>query len=97
MEITFLNWRLSVERVFFDENTLAGMYDDAASRWSRSIDRMGYLQAYRSLFTRLCADGTLATLPDVPAVLDGGIGTGELAAGLMHAKPVSHWHGVDIS
>ncbi len=99
MEITILNWRvkMDMERVFHDENKLAGMYDKAASRWSRSIDRMGYIEAYNDLFGRLCADGTLAHLPANPAVLDGGIGTGELSLALANHVQVGQWHAVDIS
>lgn len=97
MEIVVLNWRLRVERVTFDEDKLAKMYNRVAGRWSRSIQRMGYLYAYDRLFRRLCDNGVLAGLRHNVAVLDAGIGTGELAAAFVRHQPDIALHGIDIS
>ncbi len=97
MEINILNWRVRIERVIFEEGKLADMYDQAAGRWSRSIQRMGYLHAYDRLFRGLYNDGTLAELPATASVLDAGIGTGELSAALVRRQPGTLLAGIDIS
>lgn len=97
MELNIFNWRLSIQRVFHDEATLAAMYSAAAPRWGRSIDRMGYLRAYDALFARLTAGGLLSNLSAEAVILDAGIGTGEFAAALQQYRPLAGWHGIDIS
>ena len=77
---------------------LAAMYDEAASRWHRSLQRLGYPRAYADLFARLHALGRLGSLTDGDRVLDCGIGAGDLSLALARATvaPVQI-EGVDIS
>jgi len=74
------------------------MYDGAASRWHRSLQRLGYPRAYADLFARLRALGLLRSLPTGGRVLDCGIGAGDLSLALARATvtPVQI-AGVDIS
>lgn len=97
MKFTVLNWRFEFERVFFDERKLAGMYNDAANRWERSIGRMGYLHAYQLLFQQLQRDGALSHMEVGSKVLDTGIGTGALTHALQSIRPDVNVIGVDIS
>ncbi|MGB7337929.1 MAG: class I SAM-dependent methyltransferase [Phototrophicaceae bacterium] len=97
MEVTFLNWKLSFERVFFDEPTLATMYDSAANRWEKSVKRMGYLEAYAQLFAGLRQTPLLSHLAQNSTILDAGIGTGALSSALLEHMPDIHLHGVDIA
>ncbi len=77
---------------------LAAMYDGAASRWHRSLQRLGYPRAYADLFARLRALGFLRSLATGGRVLDCGIGAGDLSLALAGATvtPVQI-AGVDIS
>jgi demethylmenaquinone methyltransferase/2-methoxy-6-polyprenyl-1,4-benzoquinol methylase len=97
MRLRVLNWQLSVERVFYAEHTLSGMYNRAAARWDAAIARMGYPAAYERLFARLTANGVLTTLPHDGLVLDAGIGTGALSAALAAHAPTVRIVGVDLS
>ncbi|MGJ3239925.1 MAG: methyltransferase domain-containing protein [Anaerolineae bacterium] len=97
MHIKILNWRVSIERVFLNEDHLARLYDQSAHRWSYAIDRMGYIQAYDLLFQRLLEDGMLDQIASGAKVLDAGIGSGELSVALARKRPDLSWFGIDIS
>lgn len=74
---------------------LALRYDRMAQRWHGLIRRLGYLRAYRALFTTLVAQGVI---PTSGRVVDCGIGSGGLSLGLLQATNGA-WQveGVDIS
>lgn len=97
MKIQVLNWQVSLERVFYKENKLATMYDEVAHRWEKSIDRMGYLDAYNALFKRLSTDGTMSNLKRGSTILDAGIGTGALSTACLNEYPHVELSGIDIS
>ena len=61
------------------------MYDEAASRWHRSLQRLGYPRAYADMFARLRALGRLGSLTNGNRVLDCGIGPGDLSLALASA------------
>lgn len=97
MQIRFLNWQLSLERVFVGEQQLAQMYDGAASSWDRSIERMGTPQAYAALFEKLRTAQQLPAAIDEVTILDAGLGTGALTAALVPHLPQAHYTGIDLS
>lgn len=98
MQMQFLNWRFSVERVFHPATQLSAMYDHSAEGWDDSLKRLGYDLAYDKLMTHLNEMGVLSRLPHNAQVLDCGIGTGALshAFAQQHAGQ-THITGVDIS
>lgn len=97
MQIQFLNWKLSLQRVFETEHELATRYDKAAAGWDQSIDRMGTSTAYTHLFARLHDEEQLPTDQTELSVLDAGLGTGALTAALATHLPQATYTGVDIS
>jgi len=71
------------------------MYDGAASRWRRSLQRP---RAYADLFAGLHALGLLQSLMNGGRVLDCGIGAGDLSLALASTTvPSVQIEGVDIS
>ncbi|MEL6524517.1 MAG: class I SAM-dependent methyltransferase [Chloroflexota bacterium] len=97
MEISILNWRISVERVFWSERRLQDSYDEAAARWQDAIQRTGTIEAYDWLWDALRRDGVLDSIPHDGTILDAGLGTGALSHALMPALPSVAWHGIDLS
>jgi ubiquinone/menaquinone biosynthesis C-methylase UbiE len=97
MRLRFLNWQISVERIFASEEHLAHLYTRVANRWEEAIARMGYPYAYQRLFQELHERGELAGIPTDGLILDAGIGTGALSAALTNRLPASRIVGVDVS
>ena len=98
VEITLGAWRISVKRTPPTGAELAAMYDEAAERWHNRLALLGYPQAYKELFDRLLATGTLRSLRDGGRVLDCGVGTAAFSLAL--ARKVSaplRIEGVDLS
>lgn len=97
MEMTIGTWRLTLERIPPTPLELRRMYDAGAARWQQSIERLGYLQAYRTLFQTLQASLS-PHLTEHAHVLDVGIGTGALSVALAQScgNPFD-LHGVDFS
>ena len=109
MERVIGSWRVSVERIPFTEDELAGIYDASAPHWHASLARLGYRTAYTGLFDRLWNKGLLDHLQDGDEVLDCGVGTaafglalagnrGRMATGPT-GRPIPRLrvHGADIS
>lgn len=98
MQMTLGTWRFSVERTTPTDAELAGMYDEAAGRWQKSLDLFGLPRAYDDLFAQLNAAGLLSTIKYGARVLDCGIGTAAFSVALAGAvtAPVGI-EGVDIS
>lgn len=78
----FGSWHLSLQRQPYDAANLSASYDLAAAGWHRTIDRLDYLPAYRSLLKQALAHWpTTGSAPQLQA-LDCGIGTGALTEAL---------------
>lgn len=98
MEMTIGTWRMTLERIPPSPIELLQMYDAGAAHWHRTIERLGYLHAYKALFKRLQTEDILERLPTHACVLDVGIGTGGLSLSLAQSCSAHlHLHGVDIS
>lgn len=97
MQVRVFNWRLSLDRVFVTEQRLAEMYDDSASGWEQSIDRMGYQDAYARLASTCFANNMFSDISEGANVLDGGIGTGALSNAFMPYFREANLTGIDIS
>jgi len=93
------SWRISVGRQPIGAPELSGLYDEAAPSWTRTLDRLGFPDAYETMFRRLLSGSPLAVEEGVrPRVLDCGVGTGalSLALGRAAAGPFD-LDGLDIS
>lgn len=77
----FGSWQISVERRALSVPELARRYDDSASGWQRTVDRLGFPAAYESLLRQIVGGETPST------VLDCGVGTGALSQALIKALP----------
>jgi demethylmenaquinone methyltransferase/2-methoxy-6-polyprenyl-1,4-benzoquinol methylase len=97
MEATIGSWRIEVQRIPLTQPELVGMYDRAATRWHRSVRRLGYGRAYATLLAKLGRGGELDGIA-TGEVLDCGIGTGALSLALAEAglRP-ARLHGIDTA
>lgn len=94
MEISIGRWRVAVEQRYPSEEALQATYDQLAPSWHRSIQRMGFLAAYQSIFTQLPLSPTKRPF----TVLEVGIGSGGLSeAFAVENGRTAHLTGVDIS
>lgn len=108
MQVQFLTWQLSVERVRPTPEELVEKYNSIADRWQQQIQRFGYDKAYASLFAQLqdalrdSFSNCGSTGHTVP-VLDCGVGSGALSAALFKSDIFGsssgnlRLHGVDAS
>ncbi|MFK7802466.1 MAG: class I SAM-dependent methyltransferase [Anaerolineae bacterium] len=98
MEIIIGSWRVAIEQVSPSVEELSQKYSLAAPRWHQSIQRMGFIRAYQSIFSQL-RDSCYSEQPAFELdVLDVGIGTGGLAQALIAEDPRPiHLTGIDIS
>lgn len=77
----FGSWQISVQRRALSVPELRWRYDESATDWHRTVDRLGFPAAYESLLRR--AAGTEAP----STVLDCGAGTGALSQALIRVLP----------
>ncbi|MEM7532705.1 MAG: class I SAM-dependent methyltransferase [Chloroflexota bacterium] len=103
MQVQFLTWQLSVERIKPTPEELVETYNSIADQWQQKIQRFGYDRAYASLFTGLHDDlrnsfTKSETMHSTTSVLDCGVGSGALSAALFKSN-IGHLrlYGVDTS
>src|SRR5215831_2229099 len=83
----FGSWQILVQRQPFSSRELTRLYDRAAPRWGRLLDRLGYPVAYETLLRRALGEEALELAGSRPHVLDCGVGTGALSIALARALP----------
>ena len=77
----FGSWRISVQRRALSIRELTRRYDESATDWHRTVDRLGFPAAYESLLRQVTGNETPST------VLDCGVGTGALSQALIRVLP----------
>lgn len=94
----FGSWQVSVKRRALSTPELTGAYDRAADGWGRTIDRLGFPNAYETTLRRILAGKGLKTDETPYRVLDCGIGTGAFSAALARVlKCPFALDGIDLS
>lgn len=94
----FGSWQISVRRKPFSAPELTRLYDRAAPRWGRMLDRLGYPVAYETLLRKALGAEALQLTRARPRVLDCGVGTGTLSIALAAVLPAPFkLDAVDIS
>ena len=83
----FGSWLISVQRQPFSSTELTRFYDRAAPQWGRTLDRLGYPDAYETLLHKVLSGETLEAVGARPRVLDCGVGTGALSSALARVLP----------
>ena len=78
----FGSWRISVQRLAYSSPELSHRYDRAAPRWARTLERLGFPQAYETLLRGVLSKEGQEPLGPQPRVLDCGVGTGALSSAL---------------
>lgn len=73
----FGSWQISVQRRALSMSELTRRYDESATDWQRTVDRLGFPAAYESLLRRVAGHEAPST------VLDCGVGTGALSQALI--------------
>lgn len=98
MELILGSWRIAIEQIDPSVEELSRKYNAAAPGWHQSIERMGFIEAYRSLFVQI-RDSCYSEIPAFELdVLDVGIGTGGLSQALsVEENRLIHLTGIDIS
>ena len=76
------SWHLSLQRQPYDAAKLTANYDLAADGWNRTIDRLDYLPAYRSLLRQALAHWPATRSTPQLRALDCGTGTGTMSEAL---------------
>lgn len=79
----FGSWQVSVKRRALSAPELSRAYDRAAAGWSRTIDRLGFPDAYETMLRRALLGTSSMSL----RVLDCGVGTGALSSALARVLP----------
>ncbi len=94
----FGSWQISLERRPLSVPELTRRYDHSAPEWSKTLDRLGFPDAYATMLRRvLCHEGSDVIAANT-RVLDCGIGTGALSAALARVSPAPFsLDGIDIS
>lgn len=88
----FGSWQISVERRPFGLEELTHRYDESASHWQGTVERLGFPAAYDSLLHQIVGDETPSH------VLDCGVGTGALSEALIRvAKAPFALTAIDLS
>lgn len=77
----FGSWQISVQRRALSVPELTRRYDESATDWHRTVDRLGFPSAYESLLRQVAGNETPST------VLDCGVGTGALSQALIRVLP----------
>ena len=83
----FGSWQVSVQRLAFNSPELTRRYDRVAPGWDRTIDRLGYPDAYETLLRKVLIEEALEGVEARPRVLDCGVGTGALSSALTRVLP----------
>ena len=78
----FGSWQINVRRRALSVPELTRRYDESATAWHRTVDRLGFPAAYESLLRQVAGNETPST------VLDCGVGTGALSQALIRVLPV---------
>ncbi|NNG04165.1 MAG: methyltransferase domain-containing protein [Inquilinus sp.] len=94
----FGSWRISLQRREMSASQLARSYDLAAPGWARTLDRLGFPDAYEAMLAAvLREDAPDLTRPGL-RVLDCGVGTGALSCALARVLPAPcRLDAIDIS
>ena len=95
----FGSWRISVQRLAYSTPELTRRYDRAASGWSRTLERLGFPEAYEALLRRVLDEEAQESLAVRPRVLDCGVGTGALSSALARVLSTTPFKldAIDIS
>ena len=83
----FGSWLISVQRQPFNPVELTRIYNSAAPKWGRTLDRLGYPDAYETLLRKVLCRETLDVVGARSRVLDCGVGTGALSSALARVLP----------
>ena len=83
----FGSWQLSVQRLAFSSPEITRLYDRAAPRWGRTLDRLGYPGAYETLLRRVLSEEAPGVTGAQLRVMDCGVGTGALSCALARVLP----------
>ena len=78
----FGSWRISVQRRALSAPQLARFYDRAAPGWCRTLDRLGFPDAYETMLRKALRGEAPGVGNAQPRVLDCGVGTGTLSSAL---------------
>lgn len=94
----FGSWKISVQRRALSTAELAKAYDREAAGWDRTIERLGFADAYVTMLGQVLPDSFFEDRDTPLCVLDAGMGTGGLSVALSRTKagPFA-FHGIDIS
>lgn len=77
----FGSWQISVQRRALSVPELTRRYDESATGWHRTVQRLGFPAAYEGLLRRAVGSETPS------AVLDCGVGAGALSQALTRVLP----------
>ena len=98
MEWTFGWWQVSVQRIYPTSAELTQTYNQAATWWHQHLHRLGYQQAYQTVWTELQNRHLLQFWQDHPRICDCGIGTAALSLALTQSlNTAAHITGIDLS
>ena len=92
------SWQILLRRRPLGTGELARMYDRAAPGWCRTLERLGFPDAYETMLRSLPGKAA-AGINGAPArVLDCGVGTGALSCALARVSPAPfRLDAIDIS
>ena len=94
----FGSWQVSVRRRALSPAELARAYDREAASWERTIDRLGFPDAYETMLRQALQEDCRDERDRQLHVLDAGIGAGGLSLALAKARPEPlALAGIDIS
>lgn len=94
----FGSWQISVQRRAMSASELTGHYDQAASRWSGMLDRLGVPDVYETILRRALSETSPGMNATRPRILDCGVGTGTLSSALARVSPSPFkLDGIDLS
>ena len=83
----FGSWQISLRRRVLSAHELSRSYDRAAPRWSRTLDRLGFPDAYDTLLRGVLGEEAPGINGSQRRVLDCGVGTGALSCALARVSP----------
>ena len=83
----FGSWQISLRRRVLSAHELSRSYDRAAPGWSRTLDRLGFPDAYDTLLRGVLSEEVPGINGSQRRVLDCGVGTGALSCALARVSP----------